>query len=248
MGEFEGTVALVTGSSRGIGRAIAAQLVTHGARVAVTARRLADAESAAAAMSGPGETLPLALEVSDAGSVAAAVAAITEHWGAAPEVLVNNAGITRDGLVLRMKDADWREVLDANLTGTFLCSKECLRKMVRARKGAIVNLSSVVGGLGNAGQANYCASKAGIEGLTRSLAREYANRNIRVNAVAPGFITTAMTDALDEKARAELQGQIPLQRLGQAEDVADAVLFLASERAAYITGHVLHVNGGMYMG
>lgn len=248
MAEFQGTVALVTGSSRGIGRAIAAHLVARGARVAVTARKLADAEAAAAAMAGPGETLALALEVSDADSVAAAVAAVTEHWGGAPEVLVNNAGITRDGLVLRMKDVDWREVLDANLTGTFLCSKECLRKMVRARKGAIVNLSSVVGGLGNAGQANYCASKAGIEGLTRSLAREYANRNIRVNAVAPGFITTAMTDALDEKARTELQAQIPLQRLGQAEDVAEAVLFLASDRAAYITGQVLHVNGGMYMG
>lgn len=247
MDEFQGTVALVTGSSRGIGRAIAEQLVARGAKVAVTGRNLADAEAAAGAMAGPGETLPLALEVSDADSVAAAVAAIEECWSA-PEVLVNNAGLTRDGLILRMKAADWREVIDANLTGTFLCSKECLRKMVRARKGVIVNLSSVVGGLGNPGQANYCASKAGIEGLTRSLAREYANRNVRVNAVAPGFISTAMTDALDEKARAELQGQIPLQRLGGVEDVAEAVLFLASERASYITGQVLHVNGGMYMG
>jgi 3-oxoacyl-[acyl-carrier protein] reductase len=247
MGEFQGAVALVTGSSRGIGRAIAARLVARGAKVAVTSRTQADAEAAAAEMSGPGETLALALEVSDADSVAAAVAAVTEHWGA-PEILVNNAGLTRDGLTLRMKAADWREVLDANLTGSFLCAKECLRKMVRARQGAIVNLSSVVAGLGNAGQANYCASKAGIEGLTRSLAREYANRSVRVNAVAPGFIATAMTDALDEKARAELQGQIPLQRLGGAEDVAEAVLFLASPRASYITGQILHVNGGMYMG
>ncbi|HSH70539.1 MAG TPA: 3-oxoacyl-ACP reductase FabG, partial [Deferrisomatales bacterium] len=221
--------------------------VARGAKVAVTARKLADAEAAAGAMAGPGETLPLALEVSDADSVAAAVAAVVERWGS-PEILVNNAGITRDGLILRMQAADWREVIDANLTGTFLCSKECLRKMVRARKGAIVNRSSVVGGLGNPGQANYCASKAGIEGLTRSLAREYANRNVRVNAVAPGFISTAMTDALDEKARAELQGQIPLQRLGGVDDVAEAVLFLASARASYITGQVLHVNGGMYMG
>jgi 3-oxoacyl-[acyl-carrier protein] reductase len=247
MGEFQGKVVLVTGSSRGIGRAIAEQLVARGAKVAVTSRSLADAEAAAAAMDGPGETLPLVLEVADADSVAAAVAAVVARWGA-PEVLVNNAGITRDGLIMRMKESDWRDVIEANLTGTFLCSKECLRKMVRARKGAIINLSSVVGGLGNPGQANYCASKAGIEGLTRSLAREYANRNVRVNAVAPGFITTEMTDALDEKARAELQGQIPLQRLGGVEDVAEAVLFLASDRASYITGQVLHVNGGMYMG
>jgi 3-oxoacyl-[acyl-carrier protein] reductase len=162
--------------------------------------------------------------------------------------LVNNAGITRDGLTMRMKDADWCDVINANLTGTFLCSKECLRKMVRARKGSIINLSSVVGGLGNPGQANYCASKAGIEGLTRSLAREYANRNVRVNAVAPGFVITDMTDALDDKARAELQGQIPLHRLGDVGDIAEAVAFLASDKAAYITGQVLHVNGGMYMG
>lgn len=247
MAEVAGKVALVTGSSRGIGRGIAALLVARGAKVAVTARKLADAEAAAGAMSGSGETMALALEVSDADSVTAAVAAVADHWGA-PEVLVNNAGITRDGLTMRMKDADWRDVLDANLTGTFLCSKECLRKMVRARRGSIINLSSVVARLGNPGQANYCASKAGIEGLTRSLAREYANRNVRVNAVAPGFITTDMTDALDEKARAELQSQIPLQRLGGVEDVAEAVAFLASDSSSYITGQVLHVNGGMYMG
>ncbi|MHB8765913.1 MAG: SDR family oxidoreductase, partial [Deferrisomatales bacterium] len=151
-------------------------------------------------------------------------------------------------LALRLKLEDWRAVIDANLTGSFLCAKECLRHMVKARRGSIVNVSSVVGALGNPGQANYCASKAGLEGMTRSLAREYANRNVRVNAVAPGFIATDMTEALGEKAKESFLVQVPLGRLGGAEEVATAVGFLASDRAAYITGQVLHVNGGLYMG
>ncbi len=245
MREFEGRVALVTGSSRGIGLAVARRLAAGGAKVAVTARKLADAERAAEGLPTPG--LPVALEVSDAASVAAAVARVLEAWGRI-DILVNNAGLTRDNLVLRLKPEDWQTVLDANLTGAFLCAKECLRPMVKARRGAIVNVSSVVGSLGNAGQANYCASKAGLEGLTRALAREYANRGIRVNAVAPGFIATDMTEALGEKAAEAFISQIPAGRLGTPEDVAEAVAYLAADGAAYVTGQVLHVNGGLYMG
>lgn len=245
MRELAGRVALVTGSSRGIGLAVARALAAEGARVAITGR---SAEAAAAAASAvDGETISVALEVSDPASVSAAVAQVGKTWGTV-EILVNNAGTTRDNLALRMKLEDWRAVLDANLTGAFLCTKECLRGMMKARKGAIVNVSSVVGGMGNPGQANYCASKAGLEGLTRSLAREYADRGIRVNAVAPGFIATDMTDALGEQAREALVTQIPLGRLGTPEDVADLVTFLASDRASYITGQVFHVNGGMYLG
>jgi len=245
MGEFEGKTALVTGATRGIGKAVATHLATEGARVAVTGRRLEEARRIAGEL--PGECQGFALEVSDPESVAAAVGAVTAAWGRI-DVLVNNAGITRDNLALRMKLEDWRAVLDANLTGAFLCTKECLRHMIKARRGAVVNVSSVVGALGNPGQANYCASKAGLEGMTRSLAREYANRNVRVNAVAPGFIETDMTEALGEKAREALLAQVPLARLGTPQDVAEAVAFLASDRSAYITGHVLQINGGMYMG
>jgi 3-oxoacyl-[acyl-carrier protein] reductase len=245
MGEFDGKTALVSGATRGIGLDVASLLVERGARVAVTGRKLADAKEVCASLGGT--TLPLELEVTDPASVAAAVSALVEAWGAI-DVLVNNAGITRDNLVLRMKVEDWRAVLETNLTGAFLCTKECLRHMVRARRGAVVNVSSVVSGLGNPGQANYCASKAGLEGMTRSLAREYANRSVRVNAVAPGFIVTDMTEALGEKAREALMSQVPLGRLGSPRDVAEAVAFLASDRAAYVTGHILHVNGGMYMG
>ncbi len=245
MGEFDGKTALVSGATRGIGLDVASLLAERGARVAVTGRKLADAQQVCASLGGT--TLPLELEVTDPASVAAAVSAVVEAWGAV-DILVNNAGITRDNLVLRMKVEDWRAVLETNLTGAFLCTKECLRHMVRARRGAVVNVSSVVSGLGNPGQANYCASKAGLEGMTRSLAREYANRSVRVNAVAPGFIVTDMTEALGEKAREALMSQVPLGRLGSPRDVAEAVAFLASDRAAYVTGHILHVNGGMYMG
>ncbi len=245
MEEFAGKTALVTGATRGIGRAVAQLIAAGGGRVAVTGRNLEGAQRVAGAL--PGECLGIALEVSDPESVAAAVGTVAKTWGRI-DILVNNAGITRDNLALRMKLEDWRAVLDANLTGAFLCTKECLRHMVKARQGAVVNVSSVVGALGNPGQANYCASKAGLEGMTRSLAREYANRNIRVNAVAPGFIETDMTEALGEKARESLLEQVPLARLGTGQDVAEAVAFLASDRAAYITGHVLQVNGGMYMG
>ncbi|GAB6061313.1 3-oxoacyl-ACP reductase FabG [Deferrisoma palaeochoriense] len=243
--EFEGKVAIVTGSTRGIGRAVAERLSREGARVLVTGR---DAEAAArVAAELPAEALGAGLDVSDPESVEAAVGRALEAWGRI-DILVNNAGITRDNLALRMKLEDWRAVIDTNLTGAFLCAKACLRPMVRAKSGAIVNISSVVGALGNPGQPNYCAAKAGLEGLTRSLAREYANRGVRVNAVAPGYIATDMTAELPEAVREGLLSQVPLARLGRPEDVAEAVAFLASDRAAYITGQVLHVNGGMYMG
>ncbi len=245
MGEFEGKVVLVTGSTRGIGRAVAGLFAGEGARVAVTGRSRDTAEAVAREL-GAG-ALGIGLDVADPGSVAAAVDRVLEAWGRV-DVLVNNAGITRDTLALRMKLDDWQAVISTNLTGAFLCAKACLRHMVRARAGAIVNISSVVGSVGNAGQANYCAAKAGIEGLTRSLAREYANRGIRVNAVAPGYIATDMTEALGEKVREALLAQVPAGRLGAPEDVAQAVAFLASDRASYVTGQVLHVNGGMYMG
>lgn len=245
MGEFEGKVVLVTGSTRGIGRAVAGLFASEGARVAVTGRSRDTAEAVAREL-GAG-ALGIGLDVADPGSVASAVDRVLEAWGRV-DVLVNNAGITRDTLALRMKLDDWQAVISTNLTGAFLCAKACLRHMVRARAGAIVNISSVVGSVGNAGQANYCAAKAGIEGLTRSLAREYANRGIRVNAVAPGYIATDMTEALGEKVREALLAQVPAGRLGDPGDVAQAVAFLASDRASYVTGQVLHVNGGMYMG
>ncbi|RMG94257.1 MAG: 3-oxoacyl-ACP reductase FabG [Candidatus Dadabacteria bacterium] len=243
--ELEGKVAIVTGSTRGIGRAVAERLSRDGARVLVTGR---DPEAAArVAEALPAEALGAGLDVSDPASVEAAVSRALDAWGRI-DILVNNAGITRDNLALRLKLEDWRAVIDTNLTGAFLCAKACLKPMVRARSGAIVNISSVVGALGNAGQPNYCAAKAGLEGLTRSLAREYANRGVRVNAVAPGYIATDMTAELPEAVREGLLAQVPLARLGRPEDVAEAVAFLASDRAAYITGQVLHVNGGMYMG
>ena len=245
MGEFEGKVVMVTGSTRGIGRAVAGLFAGEGARVAVTGRSPETAEAVAREIGGG--ALGIGLDVAEPDSVAAAVDRVLDAWGRV-DVLVNNAGITRDTLALRMKLDDWQAVISTNLTGAFLCAKACLRPMVRARSGVIVNISSVVGSVGNAGQANYCAAKAGIEGLTRSLAREYANRGVRVNAVAPGYIATDMTEALGEKVREALLAQVPVGRLGAPEDVARAVAFLASDRASYITGQVLHVNGGMYMG
>lgn len=242
-------VALVTGAVRGIGRAIALTLAQPGLTLYLNDVVLGEeAEKTKEEVAAQGaDARLLQFNVADTEETQAGIDRIIKESGRL-DVLVNNAGITRDNLALRMKLEDWRAVLDANLTGAFLCTKECLRHMVKARQGAVVNISSVVGALGNPGQANYCASKAGLEGMTRSLAREYANRNIRVNAVAPGFIETDMTEALGEKAREALLEQVPLARLGTGQDVAEAVAFLASDRAAYITGHVLQVNGGMYMG
>jgi 3-oxoacyl-[acyl-carrier protein] reductase len=240
-------VAIVTGGGQGIGRAIALDLAEAGADVVVADINLETAEAAAAEAAAAGST-PLAfqLDVADAENVEALVVKVSEKYGRI-DYLINNAGITKDGLLMRMSDDAWRAVIDINLTGTYLCSKAVIRVMMKQREGRIVNISSVVGAMGNVGQTNYAASKAGVIGFTRSLAREVAARGITVNAVAPGFIQTAMTDALPDKARDELVNLIPSGRLGTPEDVAYAVRFLVAEEASYITGQVLHVNGGMYM-
>ncbi len=240
-------VAIVTGGGQGIGRAIALDFAEAGIDVVVADINLEMAETAAAEAAAAGSA-PLAFElnVADARNVEALVEKVTEKYGRI-DYLINNAGITRDALMMRMGDDAWQAVIDVNLTGTYLCSKAVIRVMMKQRDGRIVNISSVVGAMGNAGQTNYAASKAGVVGFTKSLAREVAARGITVNAVAPGFIQTAMTDALPDKAREELVNLIPNGRLGTPEDVAAAVRFLISEDASYITGQVLHVNGGMYM-
>ena len=238
-------VALVTGASRGIGRAIAIGLAAQGFRVIGTATSDAGAAaigSALAAWGGRG----LCLDVNDAAGVDAAVEAIVKTDGGL-QVLVNNAGITRDTLALRMKDADWDAVLDTNLKAVFRCCRAVMRPMMKQRFGRIINITSVVGASGNAGQANYAAAKAGVAGMTRALARELGSRNITVNCIAPGFIATDMTADLPDAQKAALLGQIPLGRLGSPEEIAHAVGFLASPLAGYITGTELHVNGGMYM-
>jgi 3-oxoacyl-[acyl-carrier protein] reductase len=238
---LEGKLALVTGATRGIGRAIALELARQGARVVGTATTEAGAGSiAAAGLTGK------VMNVRDSAQTDAVLAAIEKEAGAIA-ILVNNAGITRDNLALRMKDADWDEVLETNLRPVFRLSRAVMRGMMKARWGRIINITSVVGASGNPGQANYAAAKAGIVGLSKSLARELGSRNITVNCVAPGFIDTDMTRALPEAQKAALLGQIPLGRLGQPEDVAAAVAYLASPGAGYVTGAVLHVNGGMYM-
>ena len=240
-------VALVSGASRGIGRAIAIELGRAGATVIGTATSSAGAENisgylAEAGVQGQG----MLLDVTDPVSVEQVMEAVQKQFGA-PGILVNNAGITRDNLLMRMKDEEWDEIIDTNLTSVFRLSKACLRGMMKARKGRIISIASVVGATGNPGQANYAAAKAGILGFTKALAREVASRGVTVNAVAPGFIDTDMTRGLPEEQKQGLLQQIPLQRLGQAEEIAAAVAFLASPQAAYITGHTLHVNGGMYM-
>lgn len=240
-------VALVTGASQGIGRACAAELARRGARVVAGARQEEKlAQLVEEIRAAGGQAAAVRLDVASADSIAEAFRQAEAAFGKV-EILVNNAGITRDGLAMRMKREQWDEVLNTNLTGAFLCIQQALPAMVRARWGRIVNISSVVGETGNPGQANYVASKAGLIGLTKSLAQEVASRNITVNAVAPGFIRTAMTDALDEKQRERLLALIPLGRMGTDADVAAAVAFLASEEAGYITGHVLDVNGGLRM-
>jgi len=243
----ENRVAIVTGGGQGIGRAIVLSLARAGfhAVVADVNPETSAKTSSEAAQGGPAAH-SLAVDVSKADSVDAMVSAAMARFGRI-DVLVNNAGITRDALLMRMDDAAWQKVIDINLTGTYLCSKAVLKHMVKARWGRIVNIASVVGAMGNAGQCNYAASKAGVIGFSKSLAREVASRNVTVNAVAPGYIQTAMTEALSPEAREKLTAIIPAQRLGTAEDVAGCVAFLVSDAASYVTGQVLHVNGGMYM-
>ena len=244
---LKGEIALVSGASRGIGKAIALELGRLGATVVGTATSAAGAESIGAYLEAAGiEGCGLELDVTDQDSVETAYATLTQRY-AAPGLLVNNAGITRDNLLLRMKPEEWQSIIDTNLTSVYRLSKVCLRAMMKARKGRIINIASVVGATGNPGQANYAAAKAGMIGFAKSLAREVASRGITVNNVAPGFIDTDMTRALDDAQRASMLAQIPCGRLGQAEEVAAAVGFLASPAAAYITGETLHVNGGMYM-
>jgi 3-oxoacyl-[acyl-carrier protein] reductase len=243
---FSGQLALVTGASRGIGRAIALELGRRGATVIGTATSTGGAEAIGAALAeagvaGRGE----ALDVTDAARCEALVETLNKEGGVS--ILVNNAGITRDNLAMRMKDDEWNAVIDTNLGAVFRLSRLVLRAMMRARYGRIVNITSVVGASGNAGQANYAAAKAGVAGMSRSLARELASRNITVNCVAPGFVETDMTRALTEQQTAALIQQVPAGRFGQPQDIAAAVAFLASPEAGYVTGVTLHVNGGMYM-
>ncbi len=247
-GRLDGKVVLVTGGSRGIGRAIASSLAIEGATVVLAARdagRLSEAVEGITSAGGRAESV--SIDVADRSSVKAATARVLETHGRI-DGLVNNAGVTRDNLVLRMKDEDWQAVLATNLTGVFLCTQAVLRPMIKQRSGRIVNVTSVVGLMGNAGQANYAASKAGVVGFTKSVAREVASRGITVNAVAPGFIETDMTEAVRNAAGDQIKKKIPVRRLGRPEDVANAVLFLVADEASYITGQVLRVDGGLTLG
>ena len=242
-------VALVTGASRGIGQAIAKELALDESLTVIGTATTEDGASSIShyfakwGLDGDG----IVMDVSDPESVAEGVKQVTQAYGA-PLILVNNAGITRDGLLLRMKEEDWSEVVNTNMSSVYRVSKAVLRGMTKARWGRIINVSSVVAQMGNAGQANYCASKAGIEGFSRSLAKEISGRGITVNSVAPGFIETSMTEELSDSVKANMLSNIPMQRLGQPEEVASVVKFLASAQASYITGETIHVNGGMFMG
>lgn len=244
---LEGKTALVTGGSRGIGRAVSLRLAAHGAKVYVNyvSRPEAAEETKALIEQNGGSAETVAFNVADADAVQEAIKGILATESI--DILVNNAGITRDNLLARMKPSEWDEVLTTNLKGAFVCAKSVSKSMMKKRWGRIINISSVVGFAGNAGQANYAAAKAGLVGLAKSLAREYASRNITVNCVAPGYILTEMTETLSDAVKEQLLKEIPLQSLGEAEDIAAAVAFLASDDARYMTGQTLHVNGGMYM-
>ena len=245
---LSGRVALITGASQGIGRACALKLAQAGASIALSARnhdKLKQVSDEITALGGAAQCFPM--DVADEEQIKSAIKAAFAHFGKI-DILVNNAGVTRDQLLMRMKRADWDAVLNTNLTSAFLCSQQVISPMLKQRWGRIINITSVFGQIGQAGQANYSSSKAGLIGLTMAIAREVASRNITVNAVAPGFIDTAMTSVLTEEFRQTALKVIPLGRIGTPEDVADAVRFLASEEASYITGHVLSVNGGMTMG
>ncbi|MCM3742801.1 3-oxoacyl-[acyl-carrier-protein] reductase [Sporosarcina luteola] len=248
MGRFEGKSAIVTGASRGIGREIAILLGKEGARVAVNysgSKEKAEEVVELIKQSG-GDAFAIQANVSDSEQVKEMIDETLKTFGSI-DMLVNNAGITRDNLLMRMKEDEWDDVININLKGVFLCTKAVTRQMMKQRAGKIVNLASIVGVIGNPGQANYVAAKAGVIGLTKTTARELATRNITVNAVAPGFITTDMTEALPEEVKAQMLGSIPLGKLGSAEDVAGAVAFLLSDDANYITGQTIHVDGGMVM-
>jgi 3-oxoacyl-[acyl-carrier protein] reductase len=248
MSNLQGRIALVTGASQGIGRAVALELARQGATVALAARNQAKlADVAAEIAAAGGQAAAFALDVASEESIKTGAKAILDQYGKI-EILVNNAGITRDDLAMKMKRADWDDVLSTNLTGAFLLTQALMRPMMKNRWGRIVNITSVVGRTGQTGQVNYAASKAGMIGMTRSLARELASRGITVNAVAPGYIETAMTHVLSEELVKQMLASIPLGRAGSDQDIANAVVFLASDAASYITGHVLDVNGGMFMG
>lgn len=245
--EFKGQVALVTGGTRGIGKAIAEELARKGVNVVVAGRNLTAANEVAESLSVLGiKAVGKRLDVSNSAEVERVFDEIRTEFNRI-DILINNAGITKDGLLMRMKEEAWDSVMDINLKGVFLCSREAIKDMAKQRYGRIVNITSVAAFMGNPGQANYSASKAGIVGFSKTVAREYAGRGVTVNAVAPGFIETAMTDALSENIKEEMKKLIPLARFGSVEDVANAVVFLASPDSGYITGQVIHVNGGMYM-
>jgi len=247
MGKLDGKVALVTGGAQGIGKAIALRLAREGADVAVSDLNLEKAQETCREVELLGRrTLAVGGSVADAKAAEAMVEKTVEALGGL-DILVNNEGIPRDGILLRMKEEDWDLVLDVNLKGAYHCTKAALRPLIKRKGGKIINIASVTGQMGNAGQSNYAASKAGLIGFTKSVAREYASRNIQVNAVAPGFIDTAMSQAIPPKEREMLTRVIPMERLGTAEDIAEAVFFLAGSGSDYITGQVLNVNGGMYM-
>ncbi len=247
MFNFSDRVALITGASRGIGLQIARDFAAAGARTVLAARNLDLLRQGTEILQAEGKSaVSIQLDVTDQASIRSAVEEVIENEGRI-DILVNNAGVTRDGLLMRMKDEDWDQVMATNLKGVFRLIRQVLPHMLRKRYGRIINISSVVAQTGNPGQANYVASKAGLIGLTKTLAREIASRSVTVNAVAPGFIATAMTDVLPERVRNQLVKTVPLRRVGTVDDVSPGVLFLASEEAGYITGHVLNINGGMYM-